>query len=240
MEKQDLFYKMKGQLIVSCQALADEPLHGSDIMARMAVAAKMGGAVAIRANGVEDIIAIKTAANLPIIGLIKQDYENSAVYITPTKKELDDLMNAKVEIIALDATKQHRPNGESLEEMIQYIRGKSSCLIMGDISNFEEGIAACWAGVDMISTTLSSYTPYTKDRLIPDLPLVEELAKACKVPVIAEGNIKTPEEAAEALRLGAHAVVVGTAITRPQIVTKQFYDVIRHTAEQLLRKKKVK
>ncbi|MBM7618464.1 N-acylglucosamine-6-phosphate 2-epimerase [Bacillus tianshenii] len=240
MEKQDLLDKMKGQLIVSCQALPDEPLHGPDIMARMAVAAKMGGAAAIRANGVEDIIAIKIATSLPVIGLIKQDYENSAVYITPTKKELDALMNAQVDIIALDATKQPRPNGEGLEELVRYIRERSSILIMGDVSNFEEGIAAGWAGVDMISTTLSSYTPYTKDRLIPDLPLIEELAKASKVPVIAEGNIKTPEEAAEALRIGAHAVVVGTAITRPQIITKQFYDALRQTAEQIKIKKQIK
>ncbi|CAG9621154.1 N-acetylmannosamine-6-phosphate 2-epimerase [Sutcliffiella rhizosphaerae] len=237
MAYKDFFNKIKGELIVSCQALPEEPLHGPETMAKMALAAKIGGAKAIRANGVVDILAIKAATSLPVIGLIKQEYTNSPVYITPTKKELQALMDAKVEVIALDATSQSRPNREALGEMIAYIRDHSNCLIMGDVSNFEEGIAAAWAGVDMISTTLSSYTPYTKNRLIPDLPLIEELAKASKVPVIAEGNIKTPDEAAEALRLGAHAVVVGTAITRPQIVTKYFHDAIRRTAVKISEKK---
>ncbi|TYS63884.1 N-acetylmannosamine-6-phosphate 2-epimerase [Bacillus infantis] len=240
MVKQAFMEKIKGQLIVSCQALPEEPLHGADMMARMAVAAKEGGAAAIRANGTDDVIAIRKACNLPVIGLIKRDYSGSPVYITPTKVELDALIEAGADVIALDATKQKRPNGESLEELILYIRERSSCLIMGDISNFEEGIAAGWAGVDLISTTLSSYTPYTKDRRIPDLPLIEELAKATEIPIIAEGNIKTPMEAAEALKLGAHAVVVGTAITRPQVITKQFYEAIRETAERMTLKKQVK
>lgn len=240
MEKQKFLDCIKGQLIVSCQALEDEPLHGSEIMAKMAFAAKVGGAAAIRANSVEDIIAIKEATKLPVIGLIKQDYENSPVYITPTKKEIKALIDSGVDVIALDATKQERPDRESLAELVLYIREHSDCLIMGDVSNFEEGVAAVWAGVDLVSTTLSSYTSYTRDRTIPDLPLIEELSKATKIPVIAEGNISTPEEAAKALRLGAYAVVVGTAITRPQILTKQFYEAIRSTAEQISKEKQVK
>ncbi|MED4017855.1 N-acetylmannosamine-6-phosphate 2-epimerase [Sutcliffiella cohnii] len=237
MRKREILERIYGQLIVSCQALPDEPLFGSEHMAKMALAAKVGGAAAIRANSVVDIVAIKEATGLPIIGLIKQDYSNSPVYITPTKKEISALIDANVDVIALDATKQGRPNKESLEELVAYIRTKSDCLIMGDISSFEEGIAAEKAGVDMLSTTLSSYTPYTKDRMIPDLPLLEELAKKATIPVIAEGNISTPEEAAKALELGAFAVVVGSAITRPQIITKQFYVAVRETAEKLLQAK---
>ncbi|AST90857.1 MULTISPECIES: N-acetylmannosamine-6-phosphate 2-epimerase [Sutcliffiella] len=237
MRKREILERIYGQLIVSCQALPDEPLFGSEHMAKMALAAKVGGAAAIRANSVVDIVAIKEATGLPIIGLIKQDYSNSPVYITPTKTEISALIDANVDVIALDATIQERPNKESLEELVAYIRNKSDCLIMGDISTFEEGIAAEKAGVDMLSTTLSSYTPYTKDRMIPDLPLLEELAKKATIPVIAEGNISTPEEAAKALELGAFAVVVGSAITRPQIITKQFYVAVRDTAEKLLQAK---
>ncbi|QOY37140.1 N-acetylmannosamine-6-phosphate 2-epimerase [Anaerobacillus isosaccharinicus] len=237
MNKKNFLERIKGQLIVSCQALPNEPLHGSDYMAKMAQAAKVGGAACIRANGVEDIKAIKQVTQLPIVGLIKQDYKNSPVYITPTKTEIQLLIDAGADVIALDATTQDRPNHESLEELIRYIRINSQCLIMGDISTFDEGIAAVEAGVDLVSTTLSSYTPYTKDRVIPDLPLIEELAKATTTPIIAEGNIKTPAEAARAIELGAHAVVVGTAITRPQIVTKQFCDEIKKTTDRLLQSK---
>lgn len=230
MGKRDFLKKVKGQLIVSCQALPHEPLHGSKYMAKMALAAKEGGAAAIRANGVEDILAIKKETGLPVIGLIKQDYENSPVYITPGKREISSLIKADVDVIALDATFQERPGKECLEELVRYIRENSDCLIMGDISTFEEGITAAKVGVDMLSTTLSSYTPYTKDRCIPDIPLIRELSNATDVPVIGEGNISTPKEAAHALESGAHAVVVGTAITRPQIVTKQFYEAIQREA----------
>ncbi|MBS4219020.1 N-acetylmannosamine-6-phosphate 2-epimerase [Bacillus sp. FJAT-49711] len=229
MNKEEFFKKIKGQLIVSCQALPGEPLHGPQFMSKMAMAAKEGGAVSIRANGVEDIKAIKSLTQLPVIGLIKRHYPGCPVYITPSKKEIQDLIDAKADIIALDATNQERPNLESLEEIVQYIRENSNCLIMGDISTFEEGMAAEKAGVDMVSTTLSSYTSYTKDRVVPDFPLIEALVQNSLIPVIAEGNIATPMEAAKALELGAHAVVVGTAITRPQIITKQFFEVVRKT-----------
>lgn len=230
MNRIELLQKIKGKLIVSCQALPGEPLYGSEFMARMAIAAEMGGAVAIRANTVPDIQAIKQATQLPIIGLIKQHYSDSPVYITPTYKEVQALIDVGANIIALDATQQTRPDRIELKELIQYIRKKSDCLIMGDISTFEEGIYASECGVDLISTTLSSYTDYTKDREIPDFPLLESLAIELKgTPIIAEGNIKTPEEAARALRLGAYAVVVGSAITRPQLITADFAQAIKQT-----------
>ncbi|MBW8350091.1 N-acetylmannosamine-6-phosphate 2-epimerase [Bacillus sp. IITD106] len=233
MNTQDFLESIKGQLIVSCQALSNEPLYGPQYMAKMALAAKEGGAIAIRANGIEDITAIKKETNMPIIGLIKQHYSNSPVYITPSIKEIQSLIDTGVEVIALDATYQERPFGESFEDLVHYIRKKSTCLIMGDISTFEEGMTACEVGVDLVSTTLSGYTPYTKHRQKPDFLLIEELSKHSSVPVIAEGNICTPEKAAKALRLGAYAVVVGTAISRPQIITKQFYDEISKTTEEL-------
>ncbi|MFS0612447.1 N-acetylmannosamine-6-phosphate 2-epimerase [Lederbergia ruris] len=233
MNKQEFLQEIKGQLIVSCQALPGEPLHGSEFMSKMAIAAKMGGAAAIRANSIADIKAIKQATQLPMIGLIKQNYPNCPVYITPTLKEVQALIHAGVDVIALDATKQQRPNHVTLKELIEYIRKHSHCLIMGDISTCEEGIYASECGVDLISTTLSSYTDYTKDRSIPDFPLLESLAGVVEIPVIAEGNIKTPGEAVKALELGAHAVVVGSAITRPQLITKDFADALKVSNKSL-------
>lgn len=214
-------------LIVSCQALEEEPLHSSFIMSKMAFAAKQGGATGIRANSYEDIVEIKKAVDLPVIGIVKRVYEDSDIYITPTIEEIDELVNAGADIIALDATDRTRPNGKSLETFIKEIRQKYHDLIlMADISTYEEGIRAFELGFDIVSTTLSGYTPYSKKLDNPDFELLEKLIKAVSVPVIAEGRIWTPEDAKKALQMGAHAVVVGTAITRPREITRRFKDVI--------------
>jgi N-acylglucosamine-6-phosphate 2-epimerase len=220
MKKEEFLDLIKHQLIVSSQAYPGDPLFGADMMAKMSVAAKEGGAAAIRANGKEDIIAIKKAANLPVIGIIKQDYDNSDIYITPTLKEVNELLEAGAEVIALDATQRKRPGGVTLEELIRYVRSRSDCLIMGDISTAAEGAAAMKAGCDFISTTLSGYTPYSRQSTEVDFDLINDLAK--EFTVIAEGKIHTPEQAAEAFTHGAHAVVVGTAITRPEVITSRF------------------
>lgn len=212
---------IKDKLIVSCQALEDEPLHSSFIMGKMANAAKIGGAVAIRAQGVEDIIEIKKVTNLPVIGIIKRNYEDSPIYITPTKKEIDELLNTKCEMIAIDATNRNRPNNENLKELINYIKS-NNVLVMADISNYEEAIKAYEYGVDCISTTLSGYTPYTKKLEGPDFNLIEKLVKELDIPIIAEGRINTPEELKKALNIGAYSAVVGSAITRPQLITEKF------------------
>lgn len=222
MEKSEFFSKVKGKLIVSCQALEDEPLHGSDIMARMAVAAEQGGASGIRANGSEDIKAIKKVTNLPIIGLVKRDYEGSEVYITPTKKEIDELLSTGVDMIALDATLRKRPNEEKLYDLIVYIKQRGK-LVLADISTVEEGLKALEYGADCVSTTLSGYTPYTKsDNSGPDIDLVEELSRLTSKPVIAEGRVNRPEEVSILLEKGAYTVIVGSAITRPQHITEKF------------------
>lgn len=212
---------IKDKLIVSCQALEDEPLHSSFIMGKMANAAKQGGAVAIRAQGVEDIMEIKKVTNLPVIGIIKRNYEDSPIYITPTKKEINELLTTKCEMIAIDATNRNRPNNENLKELINYIKS-NNVLVMADISNYEEAIKAYEYGVDCISTTLSGYTPYTKKLEGPDFDLIEKLVKELDIPIIAEGRINTPEELAKALSLGAYSAVVGSAITRPQLITEKF------------------
>lgn len=232
-EKNNRFINIvKNKLIVSCQALEDEPLHGSEIMAKMALAAKKGGAVAIRANSGIDIKAIKKEVDLPIIGLVKKDYDDSEVYITPTKKEIDELIDAGVDVIALDATFRRRPNNVSLEELIDYIH-THNILVLADISNLEEGINACKYGADMISTTLSGYTPYTEAQNdSPDFELVKELLKETDKPIFAEGRIQTPEEAVKMFEYGAHSVVVGSAITRPRLITEKFTKKVKIKVEK--------
>ncbi|GIP41452.1 putative N-acetylmannosamine-6-phosphate 2-epimerase [Paenibacillus sp. J31TS4] len=218
---QQLFAAIKGKLIVSCQALEHEPLFGSAIMARMARAAKEGGAVAIRSNTPVDIAAIKAETGLPVVGLLKRDYPDSEVYITATRKEIDELMEAGPELIALDATRRSRPNGETLEELVAYMKERGQG-IMADISTLEEALYAESLGVDCVSTTLSGYTPYSRQDDGPDFELLQQAAERLSIPVIAEGKIESPEQAARMLELGAHAVVVGSAITRPQLITARY------------------
>lgn len=221
----NILKKLEGKLIVSCQALDDEPLHDSYIMGKMAVAAQEGGAEGIRANSVADIQEIKKQVDLPIIGIIKQDYEKSGVYITATMDEVDALTAEGMEVIALDATKLTRPDGSPFAEFFEKVREKyPDQLFMADVSTVDEGVEAEKAGVDIVATTLVGYTEHSKG----DVPLevLEKMLEAVSVPVIAEGNMDTPEKAARALELGAHAVVVGSAITRPQLITKKFKDAI--------------
>ncbi len=209
--------KVKGRLIVSCQALENEPLHSPFIMGRMAKAAMEGGAVGIRAQGVEDIIEIKKVTGLPVIGIIKRNYEDSDIYITPTKKEVDELLTTGCEMIALDATNRVRPNNEDLKELIKYIK-ENGVLVMADISNYDEAIKAQEYGVDCVSTTLSGYTPYTKTLEGPDFVLMKRLVKDLEIPVIAEGKVNTPQDLKKVFELGVHSSVVGSAITRPQLI----------------------
>ncbi|MCG0239450.1 MAG: N-acetylmannosamine-6-phosphate 2-epimerase [Firmicutes bacterium] len=222
MNRREILERLRGGLIVSCQALEGEPLHGPAFMAAMARAAEMGGAVGIRANSPEDIQAIKTVCSLPLIGLYKRTYPNSDIYITPTMREVRAVVDAGAEIVAIDATQRPRPDGLTLEELVRQIRAESEVLIVGDVSTYEEGLAAARAGVDIVSTTLSGYTPYSRQGPTADLELVARLAADLPVPVIAEGRIWTPEEARKALEAGAFAVVVGTAITRPQEIVRRF------------------
>ena len=227
MEKQIIFEKFKKGLIVSCQALKDEPLYGSGIMAKMARAAEMGGAVGIRANTVRDIIAIKNTVSLPVIGIIKREYKGYEPYITPTMREVDKLVKTNVDIIAVDATKNLRPGNVTATEFIKCIKGTYNIILMADISTYEEARCAEEAGADIISTTMSGYTSYSLQSNEPDFNLIKRLSKDVNIPVIAEGKIETPEEARRCLDEGAFAVVVGAAITRPQIITRRYMDLIQ-------------
>lgn len=221
--------KMKNKLVVSCQALEEEPLHSSFIMGRMALAAKQGGASGIRANSKEDILEIKSTVDLPVIGIVKRHYPGSDVYITATMTEVDELMEANVDMIAMDATKQKRPK-QSLAEMVAAIRNQyPSVALMADVSTLEEAIEADRLGFDCISTTLVGYTAYTAGASASDndFALLKEMVQAVKAPVIAEGKMNTPALAKGALKAGAHSVVVGGAITRPQQITKTFVEALQ-------------
>jgi len=216
----------KRGLIVSCQALEGEPLYGPGIMAKMALAAKDGGAIGLRANGVSDIADIKKVCDLPIIGIIKRKYPGYDVYITPTLKEIEELIQVKPDIIAVDCTLRKRPGFDRPEDYIRAIKENYDVILMADISTYEEGVNAFYAGADIIATTMAGYTDYTRDRELPDIELIKKLVDKVSVPVIAEGHIETPEQAVKCLEAGAFAVVVGSAITRPQLITKKFVESI--------------
>lgn len=217
--------KLKGKLIVSCQALEDEPLHSSFIMGRMALAAKEGGASAIRAQSYDDIVEIKKNVDLPIIGIVKRNYSDSEVYITPTKKEVEELLNSKCEIIALDATDRKRPNDEKIEDLVKLIHD-NGVLAMADCSTVEECIQAEKIGFDIISTTLFGYTDYSRNFDGPDFESIEKILEFTQTPLIAEGKINTPEDLRKVYECGVFSAVVGSAITRPQLITKKFVDVL--------------
>ena len=220
--------KLKGGLIVSCQALENEPLHSSYVMQRMAVAAMRGGAVGIRANTVEDIQKIKEEVSLPVIAIIKRDYQDSDIYITPTIAEVDELMAVQPDIIAIDSTDRTRPFGETLGSLFQKVRRKyPNQLFMADCSTIEEGVAAAKMGFDIIGTTMSGYTSYTSNEILPNYDMVNELVQITGKPVIAEGGISTPEQLKKVMEKGAFAAVVGTAITRPMDITKKFVSVLQ-------------
>ena len=221
--------RLRGHLIVSCQALPEEPLHSSFIMGRMALAAMQGGASGIRANTKEDIAEIRRNVDLPIIGIVKRDYEDSQVYITPTMKEIDELMEVKPEIIAVQAGIELRPEGKTLDEFYREIREKyPNQPLMADCSTIEEALHADELGFDFIGTTMVGYTEHSRgDRIeANDFEIIRTILEKVTHPVIAEGNINTPEKAKRVIELGCFSVVVGSIITRPQVITKTFTDAL--------------
>lgn len=215
---------MKGQLVVSCQALSNEPLHSSFIMSKMALAAYRGGAKGIRANTTLDIEAIREEVSLPIIGIIKQEYGDHPVFITPTMKEVDALAQINVEMIAVDATRRTRPDGISTEEFLTTIKKKYPHIaLMGDCADLED-VSLAMEYCDFIGTTLYGYTDYTQscDISFNNFEHLQKVIDLSSKPVIAEGKVNTPEKAKLCLELGAWCVVVGGAITRPMEITERF------------------
>ena len=225
----DLIGNLGKGLIVSCQAKPGSPLRDAQVMAAMAQAAEIGGAVGIRANGQADIAAIRARVSLPIIGIDKNVHPGYEVFITPTLESARLVAMAGADIIATDATLRPRPDGSTAAGAIRRSRRETGKLIMADISTLEEGLAAAEAGADIVATTLSGYTPYSRQQEAPDFDLIAELAARIQTPIIAEGRMVTPEDARRALDLGAHAAVIGTAITAIDWVTRRFVSTLRNS-----------
>lgn len=225
----ELLEDIRHSLIISCQALPGEPLYCEEmsLMPFMAKAAQMAGSKCIRTSSTRDVAAIKEATGLPVIGLIKRPYEGYDAYITPTMQEIKELVEVESDVIALDCTMRKRGDGTTINEFLFQIREKYPDIsLMADISTLQEGINAWKAGVNMVGTTMSGYTPYSPQLQKPDFDLVRALVREIPIPVIAEGKIHYPEQAKQMLELGAYAVVVGGAVTRPLEIAQRFYQAV--------------
>ncbi|MCD6099803.1 MAG: N-acylglucosamine-6-phosphate 2-epimerase [Thermotoga sp.] len=216
--------KLKRGLIVSCQLEPDDPVKDINFVVNMAVSAEVGGAVAIRTNGPYHIRRILDVVKIPIIGLVKD--RRFETFITPTFEHAKEIINAGAHFVAIDCTRRKRP--QPLEDIFKSIRKDFPEVgIIADIADIKDAEAVFHLKPDFFATTLSGYTDYTRYRKLPDIDLVKELVKEFDIPVIAEGGIWTPDEALEALKAGAYAVVVGTAITRPWLITKRFVSAMK-------------
>ena len=231
MTKQELFELIRGTIVVSCQATPGEPLYVKEqsVMPLMARAAKQAGAKMIRTSSVRDIVGIKEETGLPVIGLIKREYPGYTGRITMTMREVDECMEAMADIVSIDCTDCTRGDGLTPAQFLLKVREKyPNIIIMADCATYDEAIAACNAGADLVGTTMNGYTPQTKDQTgDPNFALVEQLARDLPCPVIAEGRIHTPEQARRMLELGAWAVVVGGAITRPLEIAARFMAAVK-------------
>lgn len=222
----NIINRLKGKVVVSVQAMPSEPLYLEKCMVAMMKSVIKGGAGGLRVAGARDVKNAKHLFDVPIIGLTKPDIISSnwqeIVYITPTLKEVIELVEAGADIIAFDGTMRERPNGAKLEELIKYVKINNR-VSMADISTLEEGINAEKLGANILSTTLSGYTQFSQNRGNgPDFELLKQLVDNTNLPVVLEGRIWEPEEVDKAFELGAHCVVIGSAITRPQLITKRF------------------
>lgn len=223
----DILNRIKGTVVVSVQAMPNEPLYLEQCMIGMMKSVVNGGAGALRLAGARDVKNAKKLFNLPIIGLTKpniipKNYKE-LVYITPNIKDVIELVEAGADVIATDATQRKRPNNEKLQDLIKYIHINKR-LAMADISTLEEGLNAKELGADIISTTLAGYTLESTNSPAnePDFELLKQLVEQTQLPVVLEGRIWEPEQVNKAFELGAHCVVIGSAITRPQLITKRF------------------
>ena len=231
MTREELFQLMKGTIIVSCQATPGEPLYDPErsVMPLMARAAKLAGAKMIRTSSVRDIIGIKEETGLPVIGLIKREYPGYTGRITMTMREVDECMEALADIVSIDCTDTQRGDGLTAPEFLRLVREKyPNIIIMADCATLEEAKAAYEAGADLVGSTMNGYTAATAHcKGDPNYELVEQMVKALPCPVIAEGRVHTPEQAKKMLDIGAWAVVVGGAITRPLEIANRFMAVIK-------------
>lgn len=225
----ELIESLRGRLIVSCQAGPDSPFGRPEMLAAMAECAAIGGAAAIRADAPDNIAAIASRVAVPVLGIYKKHYEGFETYITPTVAEAGAAIDAGARLLAVDATPRPRPGGCTFAEIVcaAHARGVP---VMADCSTLDDARFADDAGADLLGTTLAGYTPYSRKLPGPDLELIGEIAAACSRPIVAEGRVHSPEEAAKAIAAGAFAVVVGTAITAPQAITSWYAEACARAA----------
>lgn len=213
---------IKGKLIVSCQASKGDPLDDLDTLRRLATSVLLGGAAGLRAEGYESVTAFRELTSLPIIGLVKTTDSSGDVYITPDFAAAMSVSVAGADVIALDCTRRRLSEAEPWTTLIPRIHSELGRVVCADIATLEDALLASAAGVDIVATTLRGYTSDTRDIRTIDWPFLEELRSAVEVPVILEGHVTAPDEVRRALSFGVHAVVVGSAITRPQTITERF------------------
>lgn len=218
---------LQGGLVVSCQAPVDSPLHNAAVIAAMAAAALKRGAVGVRIDTPAHIQAVRSRCDSPIIGLWKQVIPPSAVYITPQFHHAEAVAQAGSDIIAIDATQRPRPGGETLAQLIQRIHDHLGKAVMADVDTLDNALKAVEAGADCVGTTLYGYTEDTQHQTPPGFDLLKAMVAQCPIPVICEGGIASPDQARQALELGAFAVVVGTAITGVDNLVTSYLDGIR-------------
>lgn len=224
----ELLKQLKGGMIVSCQAEGDDPFNANpEYMALFARAAEMGGAIGIRTQGIEKLKAIKRATKLPVIGLLKSQFPDGTVCITGSFNEVEQLIAAGSDIVAIDGTFRKR-EGLSGPEFIKEVKKRYGCIVLADIATYTEAKACEEAGADCVSTTLNGYTPDTLQyHEGPNYDVLIECVNGLTVPVFAEGRYNTPAEAGKAMELNAYAVISGTAITRPRVITQWFVNEIK-------------
>ena len=223
MRSTDTLERLRGGLIVSCQAYPGEPMRDPRTMAQVAEAAVVGGAAGVRVQGIADIRAT-AALPVPVVGLWKDG--EAEVFITPTLGHAKVVADAGADIVAIDGTRRARPDGLTLAETIAGLREHTDALVMADCGSLDDAIAAEAAGADILGTTLSGYTGERTKTVGPDLELIELIAAHCRRPIVAEGRIHTPAHAAAVIGAGAFSVCVGTAITHPTTITTWFVDAV--------------
>lgn len=229
--RQQLIDSLKGQLVVSCQAYPGDAMRRADITAAVAQSVVAGGAAAVRIQGVADLIAVRQAVEVPIIGLIKFGHEG--VYITPSIAHARNCVNAGADIVAIDATLRQRGQGETFADAVTALHEEfPQVAVMADCASLEDAKAAEDAGADLIGTTLAGYTPadYPYSRTStsgPDLDFIEKLCLGVKRPIVVEGRIHSPEELKEVYQFPIHFACVGTAITHPQRITGWYVDALK-------------
>lgn len=237
----NILERLRGGMIVSCQSEGQDPFNANpDYMGLFAKAAEMGGAVGIRTQGIEKLKSIKQTTNIPVIGLLKSMFPDGTVRITGSYKEVEELIAAGSDIIAIDGTFRER-EGLTGPEFIKVVKQKYGCLVLADIATYEEAKACAENGADAISTTLNGYTPETWSVIdTPNFYLLEEILRNIAIPVFAEGRYNVPADAQKAMELGAYGVISGTALTRPRVITKWFVDAVEKGKQLNIKKNETK